>query len=166
MQYGRIRTIRAGKKMNAHALIQDFGAAAGLPEFKLDERGLARLKLDGELVIDFEYEAPLNVLHVYSGVVPAPHIGGEAQLRLLLEANLFLDRSGGSTFALDGITGEFIACLRLDPALLDGRALLQQVERLADAVERLRAELTALGQRKEAAAIDGGFPAPFDMLRG
>lgn len=130
--------------MNAHDLIRDFGSCSGLPDFALDERGLARLRLDGDMLIDFEFDTSLNVLHIYSTIASAPHSGGEAQLRLLLEANLFLDRSGGATCALDGLTGEYIACLRLDPELYDGKALMTWLERLADAVERLRADLTDL----------------------
>lgn len=140
--------------MNAHDLIKDFGMCSGLPEFALDDRGLARLKLDDDILIDFEFDSSQELLHVYSTIAPAPHSGGEDQLRLLMEANLFLDRSGGTTCALDSLTGEFIACLRLDPELYDGKALMTWLERLADAVERLRTELTELGHAQPEAEND------------
>ncbi|MDB5840560.1 MAG: hypothetical protein JWQ23_2512 [Herminiimonas sp.] len=149
--------------MKASDLIRDFGTHAGLPSFSLDERGLARLKLDGNLVVDFEHDATLNVLHVYSAIAPAPHNGGEAQMRLLMEANLFLDRSAGSTCALDSLTGEYIACLRLDPEILDGQALVQLLERLADSVERLREDLVALDQNDVSLRPANG--ESFDMGR-
>jgi hypothetical protein len=140
--------------MNAQELIRDFGASSNLPDFALDERGLARLKLDSDIIIDFEHDTNQNVLHVYSTIAPAAPGAGEAQMRLLLEANLFLDRSGGAACALDSLTGEYIACLRLDPQLYDGQALMTWLERLADAVERLRAELVSLGHEGSTAAVD------------
>ncbi|MET0961676.1 MAG: type III secretion system chaperone [Noviherbaspirillum sp.] len=114
---------------------------------------MARLRLDGTLVIDFEFDAGNNALHLYSTVAPARH-DCEAQLRLLMEANLFLDRSVGTTFALDSLTGEFICCVRLEPEKLRGEDLVGQVERMADAVERLRADLAALEAGGPAAALD------------
>ncbi|MGI4849610.1 MAG: type III secretion system chaperone [Janthinobacterium lividum] len=145
--------------MNAQDLIRDFGSCSGLSSFALDERGLARLKLDGDMIIDFEHDTAQNVLHIYSTIAQAPHTGGEAQLRLLMEANLFLDRSGGCTCALDNLTGEFIACLRLDPELYDGKALVTWLERLADTVERLRQDLAALehGENAEEAGNENEF---------
>src|SRR5437763_14891047 len=106
--------------MEINDAIRDFGSLANLPGFMLDSRGMARLQLDGSIIIDFEYDANQNVLHLYSSIAPAPAVDGEAQLRLLLEANLFLDRSLGTSFALDAGTGEFMACARLEPEYLDG----------------------------------------------
>ncbi len=150
--------------MHAHDIVRDFGVTAKLPDFSLDDRGMARLQLDGTLIIDFEFDATNNVLHLYSSIAPAPH-DCEAQLRLLMEANLFLDRSVGTTFALDGMTNEFMCCVRLEPEKLGSDDLVRQVERMADAVERLRTDL---------AGLDGGAapsaPDPdrlrFDTLRG
>lgn len=130
--------------MDIASLVQEFAHQANLPKFLLDDRGMARVQLDGHIVIDFEYEPSRDVLHLYSSVQPAPPIGGEAQLRLLLEANLFQDRSLGTAFALDTNTGEFMACVRLELQMLDGSRLLQQVERMATAVEKIRIELDAL----------------------
>ncbi|RYE75205.1 MAG: hypothetical protein EOO80_15615 [Oxalobacteraceae bacterium] len=129
--------------MHAHDIVRDFGAIAKLQDFALDDRGMARLQLDGTLVIDFEFDGTNNILHLYSSIAPAPH-DCEPQLRLLMEANLFLDRSVGTTFALDGMTGEFMCCVRLEPEKLSADDLVKHVERMADAVERLRADLAAL----------------------
>ena len=150
--------------MHAHDIVRDFGVLAKLPHFALDDRGMARLQLDGTLVIDFEFDTTNNVLHLYSSVAPAPH-DCEAQLRLLMEANLFLDRSVGTTFALDSMTGEFICCVRLAPEKLAAADLVGQVERMADAVERLRADLAALdaGTTVSALATD---EIRFGSLRG
>jgi hypothetical protein len=63
---------------------------------------------------------------------------------LLLEANLFLDRSLGTAFALDSGTGEFMACARLEQEALDGQTLVKQVERMAAAVEKVREGLSVL----------------------
>jgi hypothetical protein len=129
--------------MHAHDIVRDFGVIARLQDFALDERGMARLQLDGNLIIDFEFDSANNVLHLYSSVAPAPH-DCEPQLRLLMEANLFLDRSVGTTFALDGMTAEFLCCARLEAEKLTADDLVKQVERIADAVERLRGDLAAL----------------------
>ena len=129
--------------MHAHDIVRDFGVIAKLPDFALDDRGMARLQLDGTLLIDFEFDSTNNVLHLYSSIAPAPH-DCEPQLRLLMEANLFLDRSVGTTFALDGMTGEFMCCVRLEPEKLNAEDIVKHVERIADAVERLRADLAAL----------------------
>jgi hypothetical protein len=150
--------------MHAHDIVRDFGALARLPDFALDDRGMARLQLDGTLVIDFEYDAVNNVLHLYSCIAPAPQ-QCEAQLRLLMEANLFLDRSVGTTFALDSLTNEFMACARLEPEKLTGHDLVTQVERMADAVERLRADLGALEQPL-ANNVMNGDELRFGSLRG
>lgn len=130
--------------MEVENLIHDFASLANLPDFKLDERGMARLQLDGRIMIDFEHDSTRKVLHLYSSITPALAGGNEAQLRLLLEANLFQDRSLGTAFALDSGAGEFMACARLELDALDGARLVTQVERMAAAVEKIREELQAL----------------------
>ena len=150
--------------MHAHDIVRDFGLIAKLQDFALDERGMARLQLDGTLIVDFEFDAANNVLHLYSSIAPAPQ-DCEAQLRLLMEANLFLDRSVGTTFALDGMTGEFMCCVRLEPEKLNADDLVRQVERVADAVERLRGDLAALGTGIAASAQDAD-EIRFGSLRG
>ena len=137
--------------MHAHDIVREFGALAKLPEFCLDDRGMARMQLDGTIIIDFEYDATNDVLHLYSSVAPAPD-DCAAQTRLLMEANLFLDRSVGTTFALDSITGEFLCCLRLEPEKMTAEDVVRHVERMADAVERLRADLARLDAPEESDA--------------
>lgn len=138
--------------MHAHDIVREFGALAKLPEFSLDERGMARMQLDSTIIIDFEYDATNDVLHLYSSIAPAPD-DCAAQLKLLMEANLFLDRSVGTTFALDSITGEFMCCLRLEPEKMGAADLVKHVERMADAVERLRADLDGLEEPAEPAPL-------------
>jgi hypothetical protein len=150
--------------MHAHDIVRDFGAIAKLQDFALDDRGMARLQLDGTLIIDFEFDSSNNVLHLYSSVASAPH-DCEQQLRLLMEANLFLDRSVGTTFALDGMTGEFMCCVRLEPEKLGVDDLVRHVERMADAVERLRGDLAALEAGIASPAPDGD-ELRFNSLRG
>lgn len=150
--------------MHAHDIVRDFGAIARLQDFALDDRGMARLQLDGTLVIDFEFDGTNNILHLYSNVAPAPH-DCEPQLRLLMEANLFLDRSVGTTFALDGMTGEFMCCVRLELEKLSADDLVRHVERMADAVERLRADLAALASSVPTPMADTD-EIRFGLLRG
>ena len=150
--------------MHAHDIVREFGVIAKLQDFALDDRGMARLQLDGTLIIDFEFDGTNNVLHLYSSSAPAPH-DCEAQLRLLMEANLFLDRSVGTTFALDGMTGEFMCCVRLEPEKLNAEDIVKHVERIADAVERLRADLAALDNGLNASA-PGPDEIRFGSLRG
>ena len=138
--------------MHAHDIVREFGALAKLPEFCLDDRGMARMQLDSTIIIDFEYDATNDVLHLYSSIAPAPD-DCAAQLKLLMEANLFLDRSVGTTFALDSITGEFMCCLRLEPEKMGAADLVKHVERMADAVERLRADLAGLEEPAEQAPL-------------
>jgi hypothetical protein len=137
--------------MHAHDIVREFGALAKLPEFCLDDRGMARMQLDGTIIIDFEYDATHDVLHLYSSIAPAPD-DCAAQMKLLMEANLFLDRSVGTTFALDSITGEFLCCLRLEPEKMIAEDLVKHVERMADAVERLRGDLAKLDEPEESGA--------------
>ena len=150
--------------MHAHDIVRDFGVIAKLQDFALDDRGMARLQLDGTLIIDFEFDGTNNVLHLYSSIAPAPH-DCEPQLRLLMEANLFLDRSVGTTFALDGMTSEFMCCVRLEPEKLSADDLVKQVERIADAVERLRGDLAALETGVTVSAPDTD-EIRFGSLRG
>ncbi|MFL6720093.1 MAG: type III secretion system chaperone [Burkholderiaceae bacterium] len=144
--------------MHAHDIVREFGDLAKLPEFCLDDRGMARMQLDGTIIIDFEYDATNDVLHLYSSIAPAPD-DCTAQMKLLMEANLFLDRSVGTTFALDSITGEFLCCLRLEPEKMGAEDVVKHVERMADAVERLRADLAKLDEPEES-----GAPAALSML--
>jgi len=137
--------------MHAHDIVREFGALAKLPEFCLDDRGMARMQLDGTIIIDFEYDATHDVLHLYSSIAPAPD-DCAAQTKLLMEANLFLDRSVGTTFALDSITGEFMCCLRLEPEKMSAEDVVKHVERMADAVERLRTDLVKLDEPEESGA--------------
>lgn len=150
--------------MHAHDIVRDFGAIAKLQDFALDDRGMARLQLDGTLVIDFEFDSTNNVLHLYANIAPAPH-DCEPQLRLLMEANLFLDRSVGTTFALDGMTSEFMCCVRLEPEKLSADDLVKHVERMADAVERLRGDLAALDAGVGTASLNTD-DIRFGSLRG
>jgi hypothetical protein len=113
---------------------------------------MARMQLDSTIIIDFEYDATNDVLHLYSSIASAPD-DCAAQLKLLMEANLFLDRSVGTTFALDSITGEFMCCLRLEPEKMGAADLVRHVERMADAVERLRADLAGLEEPGEPAPL-------------
>jgi hypothetical protein len=152
--------------MDIRDAIRDFGSLANLPGFALDERGMARLQLDSTLIIDFEYDANQSVLHLYSSIAPAPAVDGEAQLRLLLEANLFLDRSVGTAFALDGSTGEFMACARLELEYLDAPALVKQVERMAAAVEKMREDLKVLAQATSESGKSGISPFFGGALQG
>jgi len=138
--------------MHAHDIVCEFGALAKLADFRLDDRGMARMQLDGTIIIDFEYDATNEVLHLYSSIAPAPD-DCAAQLKLLMEANLFLDRSVGTTFALDSITGEFMCCLRLEPEKMSAEDLVKHVERMADTVERLRADLARLEEPDQSAPL-------------
>jgi hypothetical protein len=113
---------------------------------------MARMQLDGTIIIDVEYDATNDVLHLYSSIAPAPN-DCAAQLKLLMEANLFHDRSVGTTIALDSITGEFMCCLRLEPEKMSAADLVKHVERMADAVERLRADLAGLEEPAEPAPL-------------
>src|SRR5690606_21031516 len=122
--------------MRAQELVREFGENIGLPDFALEKSGMARLRLDGKVVVDFEHDAGNDVLHVYAPIASAAHCSPQAW-RLLLEANLFLDRSGGAACAFDQLTGDFMACLRLDLERLDCLTLMRRVHHLADAVERL-----------------------------
>jgi hypothetical protein len=150
--------------MHAHDIVRDFGVIAKLQDFTLDDRGMARLQLDGTLLVDFEFDSTNNVLHLYSSIAPAPH-DCERQLRLLMEANLFLDRSVGTTFALDGMSGEFMCCVRLEPEKLSADDIVKHVERMADAVERLRTDLAALEDGIVSPALDTD-EIRFGSLRG
>ena len=150
--------------MHAHDIVRDFGAIAKLQDFALDDKGMARLQLDGTLLVDFEFDSTNNILHLYSSIAPAPH-DCEPQLRLLMEANLFLDRSVGTTFALDGMTGDFMCCVRLEPEKLSADDIVKHVERMADAVERLRADLAALENGITPSVLDTD-QIRFGSLRG
>lgn len=137
--------------MNVETLLREFAGLANLPDFNIGNHGMARLQLDGRIMIDFEHDAAQKVLHLYSSIAPALAGGNEAQLRLLLEANLFQDRSLGTAFALDSAAGEFMACARLELDTMDGVRLVTQVERMAAAVEKIREELEALNRSGESA---------------
>ncbi len=47
--------------MTVHAIVSEFATLARLPEFSLSELGVARIRLDDAVDIDFEYDAANKV---------------------------------------------------------------------------------------------------------
>jgi hypothetical protein len=129
--------------MTVHAIIGEFASLAKLPEFSLSELGVARIRLDDAVDIDFEYDAVNNVLHLYSEIARASE-NCIPEYELLLGANLFLKESVGTTIGLDLETRQFISCTQLDPDFLDGKELIVQVEKMAVAVVNFRKKLKSL----------------------
>lgn len=129
--------------MTVHAIIKEFSKLAKLPGFSLNELGVARLRIDDEVDIDFEFDTTNQVLHLYSEIARASD-NCVPEYELLLGANLYLQESVGTTIGLNRETRYFVSCTRLDPDSLNENSLVVQIEKMAVAVVNLRQKLKSL----------------------
>lgn len=131
--------------MNASDIVRQFGINYGIAGLALNDRGQARIGVDGTLEIELEWSEADQVLHVFSilGVVPE-HERSVIVMRALA-ANLFGAETQGATIGFDSAAGELILCDRLRGENPTAENLKALIESLIDAVEHLRRELFSPG---------------------
>ncbi|MBI9091430.1 MAG: type III secretion system chaperone [Desulfobacterium sp.] len=93
--------------MGAEKLITNIGLEFGL-ELTLNEDGVASLLIDDKFEIEFEYVEDRDTLFVSSALGKLEGSGNETIYRALLDANLYGQKTGGASFALDDRTNEVI----------------------------------------------------------
>lgn len=117
-------------------LLLDLGQQAGLgAPLQFNERGCARLMVDGRIGLDFEADADAGTIQVYSVLGEVPLAGREALYRQLLEANLFGSATAGATLAIDEQTNEIVLCRTVTSEETSAAAFARLVENFIAAAE-------------------------------
>lgn len=114
-----------------HELVVQFGKKVGLPDMKLDDRGLSRIVLDDNINIDFELSADKERLYIYSDL---PYIDLENKEKLmaaLLKANYDLHRRSNSRFAFDEKLDKFLLLCVIPEKGLTFEALHEELQTFA-----------------------------------
>ncbi|THF57286.1 type III secretion system chaperone [Pseudothauera rhizosphaerae] len=115
--------------MHPRHLTEELGRHLGVP-LALDDAGLARLIVDGQLTLDFELDAGQDRLLAYAVIGTPPGGGREALFAELLAANLFGAETGRASPALDSTRGELLLWLAFD----DGTDVQDALAALGDLV--------------------------------
>ncbi|MEO5671736.1 MAG: type III secretion system chaperone [Ramlibacter sp.] len=121
--------------MTADDLLNDLGLTAGLPEFRFDAKGCARLMFDDKVAVNFENDESARCIHLYSPVAPLPTERHEALYKSLLQANLFGSETLGATLAIDDLQDEIVMCRCVPTQDTTGKAFAEVLERFVTAVE-------------------------------
>lgn len=133
--------------MTAEDLLNDLGLTAGLPEFRFDDKGCARLMFDGKIAVNFENDEAAACIHLYAPLAPLPAEGHEALYKTLLEGNLFGSETLGATLAVDDLQHEVVLCRCVPTQDATGKAFAEVLERFVAAVEEWTQKLgTAASQ--------------------
>jgi hypothetical protein len=143
--------------MNANDIVRQFGVNYGVAGLALNERGQARIGVDGTLDIELEWSEADGVLHVFSVLGVVAQQERSDVLERALAANLFGSGTAGGALAWDGASGELILCDRLRGEHASAETLKLQIEAMIAAVEALRTSL--FGPGAEVAAAPRGDAA-------
>ncbi|WJF89312.1 type III secretion system chaperone [Paraburkholderia bonniea] len=138
--------------MDINKLIEQIGAVIGLPQLKLDARGLARVRIEGSPDLNLEADKEVNCLHIYSTIIPTPDDLGVELCEKLLSANTFGSKTGGASLALDKLGNEVILCHRIESDDMKAETVQAILERFVAAAEYWVKELTGLGETADATA--------------
>ena len=121
------------RAMDKDFVINSFCQKTGL-DFKFNEMGLARLRFDRTIIVDFELSDDESYMYIYSslGRIPSTAMGSDL-LKDMMRAH-FLGRDSDDTcFALDKDT--VMAFRRYDFATADKNDLYTVLELFLDSVE-------------------------------
>lgn len=110
-------------------LITQIGSVIGLPTLKLDERGLACVRIQDAPDLNLEYDEAAQCLHLYSVVGTVGQHSPAPMLTSLLVANAFGARTGGSTLGIDDLNGDLVLATRIETSQMPPTTLLNILER-------------------------------------
>lgn len=114
--------------MFAKELFAAANERVGRELFKLDEEGVCRLMVGGDLVVTIMPFEETGDLLVSAKLGEEPVEGRETFYRTLLRAMYMFEHTAGATFSLDDETGE-ILFVRQDPlAVLDAETFLARLK--------------------------------------
>ncbi|WP_153099994.1 type III secretion system chaperone [Paraburkholderia hayleyella] len=138
--------------MDVLKLIEQIGAVIGLPQLKLDARGLARVRIEGSPDLNLEADNEVNCLHLYSTIGTIPETLTLDLCEKLLTANTFGSKTGGASLALDKLGGEIILCHRIESDDMKAETVQATLERFVAAAEYWVKELSGTGDTPAAEA--------------
>ncbi|VVE48064.1 hypothetical protein PIN31115_04501 [Pandoraea iniqua] len=117
-------------------LITQIGSVIGLPALKLDERGLACIRIQDAPDMNLEYDEPARCLHIYSIIGSLPDDAPAQTLASLLSANAFGARTGGAIIGIDDLNGDVVLATRIESSQLPPTTLLGILERFVHNAEQ------------------------------
>ena len=156
---------RKGVSVDESQFIQQLGGELGLPDLQFSEDLTARLVVGEDVVVDLEWNADTQTLHIYSAL---GHVGEEnaGLMREMLSANLFGVGTTGAVLAIDDAQREVVLCREFETETLDVPRFAGQlksfVERAAYWTERV-ASVSHSEDEDNAAVPD--VPTGTDILR-
>lgn len=114
-------------------MLGEFGREIGLDGLMLDEDGHAALAFD-DVLVNLELEAGDErlLIYAYLGLIQGD---ATAQMRAMLEANLFWRGADGATLAIERATGGVVLTLAVPAASLDRAGLETTLERFIGTAE-------------------------------
>ena len=123
----------------ARQLVADFGKTLTVSGLTLDAKtNSCVLAFDGELLLNIEYDVPVErmVFSIYLDELPGE--GAEPLLRELMGANLYWHRTRGATLCLEEGTQGVILVYSRSVAELDSAGFEVAVENLLNQAEKWR----------------------------
>lgn len=122
-----------------------FAMNEGLPDLRLDERGLLGLLVDESLHIEVEVPAQAPLVYLRAALVDLPQHDRERTCLRLLERNLVFENTGGAAFAIDTLRNQICLSLSQPMARLDavdfGNLLGGFISTARTCAQQLQAEL-------------------------
>lgn len=119
---------------HAQQIIQEMGAAIGIPEMALDAEGFCSLSFDDRIDLGLQYNPNNDSLILFSDIGDIPVDRMTDVYRHMLRANRFWQGTGGATLSVDEDNAAAIAqqepCEGLTAVKLQGL-----IERFVDAAE-------------------------------
>ncbi|WP_167784697.1 type III secretion system chaperone [Ramlibacter rhizophilus] len=117
-------------------LLSDLGQLIGLPQLKADEEGLCQLLFGRAWLVTLVAHEPAGriFLHCPFGTPDTAEQVDATALRMLLQASFLGHGAGGGTLAL-GPDGRLCLQRELLMVRLDGRQVLEEIERLVAAAQ-------------------------------
>jgi len=117
-------------------LITQIGSVIGLPALKLDERGLACVRIQDAPDLSLEYDEAARCLHLYSVLGSLPQDSSTSVLTALLAANAFGAKTGGAAIGVDDLNGDIILSTRIETSQFPPTTLLGLLERFVHNAEQ------------------------------
>ena len=121
----------------------------GLPDFALNDEGMARLEFDGHTIVDFEYEQELDCLHLYSMLDRLPSEATEEVYYQLLVGNLFARQTRGAILAISPLEQEIVLTRTIPLAKLEYQEFADILGSFIAAAEEWAARLAQDAMERE-----------------
>ena len=139
--------------MTVKELIARLGTEIGIPELVFNQEGMARLQFDGNAIVDFEYEAETESLHMYSVIDRLPEEHREAVYEQLLVGNLFQRQTRGAVLAISPMEQDILITRTIQAEKYTYSEFTDILEEFIAAAEEWSARLAEDAQKRELADV-------------